>query len=247
MKLEKLEKFERDLQELNIVLSDAQFDQFLVYYEILVEKNKVMNLTAITEFDEVLKKHFIDSLSLVKVCDLCGNLSVIDVGTGAGFPGIPLKIAFPNLKLTLLDSLHKRVGFLQEVIEKLDIQNAEAIHGRAEDFAKQGQLRETYDLCVSRAVANLSVLSEYCLPYVKVGGKFISYKSDKVNIESENNRTEIEEAKHAISILGGKLTERKEFTLPHSDIYRNLVVIEKNRPTPKQYPRKAGTAAKKPL
>ncbi|MCI8324025.1 MAG: 16S rRNA (guanine(527)-N(7))-methyltransferase RsmG [Lachnospiraceae bacterium] len=247
LKEKNLLQFEKDLDELHISLSDVQLDQFLTYYEMLVEKNKVMNLTAITEFDEVMKKHFVDSLSLVKVCDLSGSFSVIDVGTGAGFPGIPLKIAFPYLKLTLLDSLNKRVGFLQEVIEKLGLQNAEAVHGRAEDFAKPGKLRESYDLCVSRAVANLSVLSEYCLPYVKVGGKFISYKSDKINIESEGNRTEIEEAEHAISVLGGKLAEQKEFMLPSSDIYRNLVVIEKNRPTPKQYPRKAGTASKKPI
>lgn len=247
MNLEKLTQFRKDLDELRIVLSDVQFDQFLTYYEMLVEKNKVMNLTAITEFDEVLKKHFIDSLSLVKVCDLEGSLSVIDVGTGAGFPGIPLKIAFPNLRLTLLDSLNKRVGFLQEVISELELQNTEAVHGRAEDFAKPDQMREVFDLCVSRAVANLSVLSEYCLPYVKVGGKFISYKSDKVNIQSEESRAEIIEAEHAISLLGGKLIEQKSFTLPYSDIYRNLIVIEKSCPTPKQYPRKAGTANKKPL
>lgn len=240
-------QFKRDLQELHISLSDTQFDQFLIYYEMLVEKNKVMNLTAITEFDEVMKKHFIDSLSLVKVCDVNGCLSVIDVGTGAGFPGIPLKIAFPDMKLTLLDSLNKRVDFLQEVIESLGLRDVEAVHGRAEDFAKPGQLREVFDLCVSRAVANLSVLSEYCLPYVKVGGKFISYKSDKVTVKLNDNKTEIMEAERAISVLGGKLTEQKEFTLPSSDIYRNLVVIEKSRPTPKQYPRKAGTAAKKPI
>lgn len=245
--MDRLLQFKNDLEELHITLSDLQLGQFLTYYEMLVEKNKVMNLTAITEFDEVMKKHFVDSLSLVTVCDLSGSFSVIDVGTGAGFPGIPLKIAFPDLKLTLLDSLNKRVGFLQEVIERLGIQNTEAVHGRAEDFAKPGQLRETFDLCVSRAVANLSVLSEYCIPYVKVGGKFISYKSDKINIESEGSRTEIEEAEFAISVLGGKLAEQKEFMLPSSDICRNLVVIEKNRPTPKQYPRKAGTAGKKPI
>ena len=245
--MDRLDQFKKDLEELHISISDAQLDQFLTYYEMLVEKNKVMNLTTITELDEVLKKHFIDSLSLVKVIDLSGNRSVIDVGTGAGFPGIPLKIAFPDLKLTLLDSLNKRVGFLQEVIERLNLHDAEAIHGRAEDFARPGQLRETFDLCVSRAVANLSVLSEYCLPYVKIGGKFISYKSEKVTAESEGNRTEIMEAEHAIFVLGGKLTEQIGFTLPSSDIYRNLIVIEKNRPTPKQYPRKAGTASKKPI
>lgn len=244
---DRLSNFKKDLEELHIILSSGQLDQFLQYYEMLIEKNKVMNLTAITEFDEVMKKHFVDSLSLVNVFDLNDSFSLIDVGTGAGFPGIPLKIAFPDLKVTLLDSLQKRVGFLQEVIEKLGLTRIEAVHGRAEDFAKPEQMREKFDLCVSRAVANLSVLSEYCLPYVKVGGKFISYKSDKVSMESEQHKTEIERAEHAISVLGGKLIEQKEFTIPSSDIYRNLVVIEKCRPTPKQYPRKAGTASKKPL
>jgi len=236
--MNKIFQFKKDLDELHILLSDAQFDQFFTYYEMLIEKNKVMNLTAITKFDEVIKKHFIDSLSLVKVFDLSGELSLLDVGTGAGFPGIPLKIAFPHLRVTLLDSLQKRVGFLNEVIEELSLDNVEALHGRAEDFAKPGLLRECFDLCVSRAVANLSTLSEYCLPYVKVGGSFISYKTDA---------GETEQAKHAIEILGGDLREQKAFTLPDSDIHRNLIVIEKCRPTPNQYPRKAGTANKKPL
>jgi len=247
LKSEQLLQFKRDVEELRIILSEKQLEQFLTYYEMLIEKNKVMNLTAITEFDEVMKKHFIDSLSLVKVCHLENAFSVIDVGTGAGFPGIPLKIAFPHLKLTLLDSLNKRVGFLQEVVEMLGIQDVKTIHGRAEDFSRQGQLREAFDLCLSRAVANLSTLSEYCLPYVKVGGKFISYKSEKVSMESDNDESEVMRAAHAISILGGRLVEQKGFLLPSSDIYRNLIVIEKCRPTPKQYPRKAGTASKKPL
>lgn len=244
---DQLLNFKKDLEEFHIVLSSEQLDQFLKFYEMLIEKNKVMNLTAITEFDEVMKKHFVDSLSLVKVLDLQSSLTLIDVGTGAGFPGIPLKIAFPDLQVTLLDSLQKRVGFLQEVIDELGLQKIEAVHGRAEDYAKPGQMREKFDLCVSRAVANLSVLSEYCLPYVKVGGKFISYKSDKVTVESGENKTEIEQAEHSVSILGGRLMEQKRFMLPSSDICRNLVVIEKCRPTPKQYPRKAGTANKKPL
>lgn len=247
MRSEQLSQFEKDLEELSITLSSEQIDQFLKYYEILIEKNKVMNLTAITAFDEVLKKHFVDSLSLVKVCDLKKEISVIDVGTGAGFPGIPIKIAFPELKVTLLDSLKKRVHFLQEVTEALGLHDVEIVHGRAEDFAKPEQLREKFDLCVSRAVANLSTLSEYCLPYVKVGGSFISYKSEKVSMDFGENKTEAEQAEHAITVLGGKMTEQKSFFLPSSDISRTFIVIEKCRPTPKQYPRKAGTASKKPL
>lgn len=231
-------QFEKDLEELHITLTEEQLDQFLRYYAFLVEKNKVMNLTAITEFDEVMKKHFIDSLSLVKVFDLKKNLTVLDVGTGAGFPGIPLKIVFPNLRVTLLDSLQKRIGFLQETIDMLSLDQIEAVHGRAEDFAKPDLLREHFDLCVSRAVANLSTLSEYCLPYVKIGGCFVSYKTDE---------EETEQAEHAIEILGGSVKEQRAFTLPYSDIKRNLIIIEKCRPTPKQYPRKAGTASKKPL
>lgn len=231
-------QFQKDLEELHITLSDVQIEQFLKYYELLIEKNKVMNLTAITEFQEAMKKHFIDSLSLVKVFNLQGKLSLLDVGTGAGFPGIPLKIAFPNLQVTLLDSLQKRVGFLQEVITALSLDEVEALHGRAEDFAKPGLLRESFDLCVSRAVANLSTLSEYCLPYVKIGGCFVAYKADA---------DEVEQANHAIEILGGSLREQKAFALPYSDINRNLIVIEKCRSTPEQYPRKAGTANRKPI
>lgn len=255
--------FKKDLEELNISLNNKQLCQFMQYYELLTEWNEVMNLTAITDFDEVCKKHFIDSLSLVKAYDSnyeintknspegflenssefqlsFSSLSVIDIGTGAGFPGIPLKIAFPSLKITLLDSLNKRVNFLQTVINELELENIEAVHGRAEDFAGKGKLREKYDLCVSRAVANLSTLAEYCLPYVKVGGRFISYKSEKIT-------EEIAGAEKAINILGGKIENQVKFMLPDSDIYRNLIVINKYKNTPGKYPRKAGIPSKEPI
>lgn len=244
-----LKQFNKDLEALHITLSDSQVEQFVTYYELLVEKNLIMNLTAITDFNEVLKKHFIDSLSLVKISDLDSRyflnfsdqeFSLIDIGTGAGFPGIPLKIAFPNLKVTLMDSLNKRVDFLNEVIDVLKLDEINVIHGRAEDYAKPDKLREKYDLCVSRAVANLSTLSEYCLPYVKIGGRFISYKSEKA-------ADEIKESEYAIGILGGQIEKQIDFKLPDSDIYRNLVVVEKVSETPSGYPRKAGTASKKPL
>ena len=235
-----VKQFKEDLSEFNITLSDLQLQQFITYYELLVEWNGFMNLTAITEYEEVLKKHFVDSLSLVKVCDLTKEMSLIDIGTGAGFPGIPLKIAFPNLKITLLDSLHKRVQFLNTVIEKLALTNIDTVHGRAEDFARPGFLREQYDICVSRAVANLTTLSEYCIPFVKRGGVFVSYKSEKLLEEKQ-------EAEEAISILGGNVEKQVQFTLPNSDICRNLFVIKKVKDSPKKYPRKAGLPAKEPL
>ena len=232
--------FRSDLEALGITLTEKQIEQFLIYYEMLVEWNGFMNLTAITEYDEVMKKHFIDSISLIKAYDVTKSATVIDVGTGAGFPGLALKIAYPNLQVTLLDSLNKRINFLNEVIEKLQLTGIETIHGRAEDFAKAGKLRETFDLCVSRSVANLSTLSEYCLPYVKVGGQFISYKSEKIT-------EEMTAAENAIRILGGKVKAQVEFQLPDSDIYRNLFVIEKVKVTPKKFPRKAGLPSKEPL
>lgn len=242
MGLEKYDttQFIQDLKKLGVSLTDRQIEQFLIYYELLTEWNSFMNLTAITEYEDVLKKHFVDSVSLIQAVDVRKELTLIDVGTGAGFPGLALKIAYPELKVTLLDSLQKRIQFLDAVIEKLGLEGIETIHGRAEDFAKPQKLRESFDLCVSRAVANLSTLSEYCLPFVKVGGYFIPYKSEKIAQEKE-------EAKKALEILGGEFERQVEFMLPSSDIYRNLFVIKKVKETPKKFPRKAGLPAKEPI
>ena len=232
------DKFIEEVNKISIELSDEQLEQFRIYYEMLVEKNKVMNLTGITEWDEVLEKHFLDSISLIRAVDLNQELSVMDMGTGAGFPGIPLKIAFPNLKVTLADSLNKRVLFLQEVIDALKLEGIEAIHGRAEDLARDKKYREQYDLSVSRAVANLSTLSEYCLPFVKIGGQFISYKSGEIE-------KEVASSKSAVFLLGGMVKDIVKFELGESG--RSFIVIDKVKGTPKTYPRKAGTPSKKPL
>lgn len=235
-----MEELRIKAEKIGIPLREEQLEQFDIYYHRLVEKNKVMNLTAITQYQEVIDKHFTDSLLLAGIHDLTGDISVIDVGTGAGFPGIPLKIAFPNLKITLLDSLNKRVGFLNEVIDELQLENITAIHSRAEDAGRNREHREQYDICVSRAVANLAALSEYCLPFVKQSGYFISYKS--VNIDEE-----IEQAGKAIKVLGGRLENPVTLQIPDTDIYRQFVMIQKIRKTSKEYPRKAGTAAKNPI
>ncbi len=231
-------KFIEEANKISIAFTDKQLEQFRVYFEMLVEKNKVMNLTGITEWDEVLEKHFLDSISLIRAIDLSQELSVMDMGTGAGFPGIPLKIAFPNLKVTLADSLNKRVIFLQEVIDALKLEGIEAIHGRAEDLARDKKYREQYDLSVSRAVANLSTLSEYCLPFVKIGGQFISYKSGEVE-------EEVASSKSAVFLLGGKTKDIVKFELGESG--RSFIIIDKVKGTPKTYPRKAGTPSKNPL
>ncbi len=233
-----LDQFKKGLSDLNIDLTEKQIEQFLKYYEILVETNKVMNLTAITEFDEVIEKHFLDSLSLVRVFDLNRNVKILDLGTGAGFPGIPLKIAFPEIDIVLADSLNKRVKFLNEVVEALQLKQVETVHGRAEELAKNKKYREQFDLCTSRAVANLSSLSEYCIPFVKEGGKFISYKSGEIE-------EEVDQAKRAIHVLGGKLDRVYKFDLHEQK--RSFVIIEKVKKTPAVYPRKAGTPTKEPL
>ena len=235
-----MNKFEKALEKLNIQLNKKQMYQFMTYYEMMVETNKVMNLTAITEYDEVVDKHFVDSLSLIQAVDLNQPLKVIDVGTGAGFPGIPLKIAFPQLKIVLLDSLNKRINFLNRVIEALELTDIETIHGRAEDFGRNPEYRERFDLCVSRAVANLSTLSEYCLPFIQVGGYFIPYKSGTI-------QEELEASRRAVTLLGGNIAECLSYNLADTDMERSLVIIEKVKPTKKAYPRKAGKPTKEPL
>ena len=233
--------------DLGIELSDQQKEQFFKYYEMLIEKNKVMNLTAITELSDVITKHFVDSLLLVLAAPELGlkldgsaEYSCIDVGTGAGFPVIPLKIAFPGLKVTLLDSLNKRVGFLNEVIEALGLTDITAVHGRAEDYGRDAKYREQYDICVSRAVANMSTLSEYCIPFVKKGGYFIPYKSGKAD-------EEIAQARSAVKKLGGEMKDIIVKILPEADVERTFVPVKKMAITAKKYPRKAGLPGKEPL
>lgn len=256
-----LDGFRSGLKALNLELSEAQIGQFLTYYEMLVKKNKVMNLTTITDFESVVEKHFLDSLSLVEAVSmehkkeveknnsLFGflleepkkqNICLLDLGTGAGFPGIPLKIAFPDLNVVLMDSLNKRILFLKDVIEALGLQGIEAVHGRAEEMARKKEYRAEFDLCVSRAVANLASLSEYCIPFVKEGGCFISYKSGDVE-------EELEVSKNAVKLLGGKVRDVVKFSLPNTDMGRSLIVVKKLKATPKTYPRKAGTPSKEPL
>lgn len=227
-------------QAFGVTLTDKQIEQFEKYYELLVEWNKVMNLTGITEFDEVMQKHFVDSAAAAKYVEMEKVNSLIDVGTGAGFPGIPLKIVYPHIQVTLLDSLNKRIKFLEEVVDNLGLTGIETVHGRAEDAAKKAEYREQFDLSVSRAVANLASLTEYCLPFVKVGGKFVSYKSVSVD-------EEIAQSKKAVYVLGGEIGKVEKFNLPESDMERALVIVEKKRSTPKKYPRKAGMPTKEPL
>lgn len=243
-----MEQLRKSAIQLGIELSDEQINKFQKYYEMLIETNKVMNLTAITGKEEVILKHFVDSISIVKVLpDMIKyidsdniSIKILDLGTGAGFPGIPLKIVFPAIDIVLLDSLNKRINFLNSVIDELKLSGINAIHGRAEEMARNKEYREKFDLCVSRAVANLSTLSEYCLPFIKVNGKFISYKASEIEEEVDN-------AGKALKILGGNLTTVKKITLPESDIERSFVIIDKAKNTPKTYPRKAGTASRNPL
>lgn len=231
---------DKKLRDIGIELNSGQLEKFDKYYELLIEWNKVMNLTGITEYEEVMEKHFVDSLALVKVCELNDIHTLIDVGTGAGFPGIPLKIAFPHIRVTLLDSLNKRIKFLNHVINELELKDVCTIHGRAEDYARQEEYRESYDLGVSRAVANLATLSEYCLPYVRTGGLFISYKSGDID-------EEIKDSEKAVQVLSGRVEDVVKFQLPGTDIHRSFVKINKVKKCSMKYPRKAGLPGKEPI
>lgn len=235
-----LKYMEESFLKSEYAFSQTQLRQFYTFYQLMIERNKVVNLTGITDFKEVVQKHFIDSLSLNRVVFIENKIKIIDIGTGAGFPGIPLKIAYPELEIVLMDSLNKRIKFINEVIEILELSNIKAIHARAEELARMKEHREVYDVCVSRAVANLAALEEYCLPFVKIGGKFISYKSGEVE-------EEVLMSKRACHLLGGKTEEVHHFSLEEGTVQRSFVVVEKIKKTPGTYPRKAGTPAKTPL
>lgn len=236
-----LTKLYNTLDSFNISYDDDKINRLISFYEMVVEKNKVMNLTGITDFDEFVEKHFIDSLILSQAYpDINKNKFVIDIGTGAGFPGIPLAIMYSNSRFVLLDSLNKRINFLNEVVAALSIRNVETIAGRAEDYGKDSLYREQFDLCVTRAVAGINLLSEYALPFVKIGGQCIPYKSADIEEELDNGR-------NAISILGGEFDRVVKVKIPNADYERSLVIINKKEATPDKYPRKAGTPKKKPL
>lgn len=236
------EKFFKEMQEkgskINIDFTVEQLWKFYRYMELLIEWNEKMNLTAITEPKEIILKHFIDSLTILK--EVQKNKILVDVGTGAGFPGIPLKIMKEDLKIVLVDSLNKRLLFLKEVINELDLKNIEIIHARAEELGQNKNYREKFELATSRAVANLSTLSEYLIPLVKINGKCIVMKASEVD-------EEIQQAKKAINVLGGTIEKIEKFELPESDIGRTIVLIKKEKETPKKYPRKSGTPSKEPI
>ena len=239
MELEEFTKiFNNYLEKLNLTLTEEQIEKFYNYMNLLIEWNKKINLTAIVEPKDIILKHFIDSLTIVKY--IKEGETIIDVGTGAGFPGIPLKIAREDLKITLADSLNKRINFLNEVINKLDLKNIETIHIRAEELGKNKRYREKFDIATSRAVANMSTLSEYLIPFIKVKGRCICMKSSDID-------TELENAKKAINILGCEIESKDKFNLPNSDLGRSVIILRKVKNTPSKFPRKAGTPAKEPI
>ena len=231
-------EFEKYLEKMSISLNKEQYDQFYAYMVLLIEWNEKINLTAITEPQEIILKHFVDSLTIAKYIE--EGKTIIDMGTGAGFPGIPLKIYRNDVKVVLADSLNKRIKFLNEVIEKLQLKNIETIHCRAEELGKNKEYREKFDYATSRAVANLSTLSEYLLPFVKLNGSGIFMKTMEIDEELEN-------AKKAIKILGGRIEKVDKFKIPESDLGRSIIIVKKEKQTPSKYPRKPGTPAKEPL
>lgn len=234
------DQFKALFAEKGITLSQQQMDQYDTYYQMLVEWNEKMNLTAITDKPDVYLKHFYDSVSAAFYFDFKRPLNVCDVGAGAGFPSIPLKIAFPEIKVTIVDSLNKRITFLEELAKKLGLENTTFIHDRAETFGKNPAHREKYEVVMARAVARMSVLSELCLPLVKVGGTFIAMKGNQAG-------EELQVGEKAITTLGGKLEAVHSFTLPIEESERNILIIQKQKPTPKLYPRKPGTPNKTPI
>ena len=238
IKEEFAEKIQKLSKEIGILLNEKQINQFFDYMNFLLEWNEKINLTAITKPDEIILKHFVDSITIEKY--IAKNTKIVDVGTGAGFPGLPLKIIREDIEVVLLDSLQKRVNFLQETIKKLGLTKIEAIHLRAEEFSRNKEQRESFDYATSRAVANLTTLSEYLIPLVKINGKCICMKGSEIN-------EELEQSKNAVSVLGGVIESVDNFLLPESDITRNIVIIKKESKTPNKYPRKAGMPAKEPL
>ena len=230
------------MEQIGLSFSDALLDRFQIYYDLLVERNQQVNLTAITEWQDVVEKHFLDSLSLLLFCspDELSEKKVLDLGTGAGFPGIPLAMVLPDTNFVLTDSLKKRTAFLEELVGKLDLPNVSIIHARAEDLGKEKSFREQFDVVVSRAVANLSVLTEYCLPFVTVGGWFCPFKTEDIDAE-------VKEASFAIETLGGMLSSIERFVVPTTELHRSIVKIQKKKQSPLRYPRKAGTPVRMPL
>lgn len=237
-KIEFKKVFKKYSKKLDIEINDNQIDKFYKYMEVLLEWNQKINLTAITDCEEIILKHFVDSLTIEKYIEKGSYL--VDVGTGAGFPAIPLKIVREDVKVVLLDSLNKRIMFLNEVINELDLKNIEAVHSRVEEFGRNKKYREKFDVATSRAVANLSTLSEYMIPLVKVNGKCICMKGKDIE-------QELQDAKNAINVLGGKVVDKVEFQLLDNDINRNVILVSKVKVTPSKYPRKPGTPSKEPI